>query len=120
MFFNEFPVPVQLFDKKRISVLDKKTCKFFCFRRQRSVFQDQLYKWQLESTAYTRVVFTECRSDMYNPGTVIHCDIIICTNAESDKFAFLNGLCSIREKRFVFHTDHLGSGLPCKNRKILK
>ena len=100
---------VEFLDDERISVLNKETCELFALLRKRTVFFYELYERKIIVTADSCVVFTECRGDMNDTGTVAHGYIAVCTDFKGFFSALFYCSRRIREQGFVLLADELRS-----------
>ena len=98
---KEFSFFVKILKYKRISFLYKDSCIWsLCCHITFTVYK--LYKRKIIVTSDTAVVFTECRCDMNDTGTITHSYIVICCNEVSFLFLFCCCLSCTCKKRLIF------------------
>ena len=111
---KEFALFIQILKYKRISFLNKNAGIWsFCCHITFAVYK--LYKRKVIVASYTAVVFTECRCDMNDTGTITHRYIVICCNKMSFLFLFCCCLSCACEERLIFFVFQIFSDIFLKN-----
>ena len=67
---------IQIFEYHRIGFLYEYSCKWSLCSHI-SFFVYQLYKWKFIISSHVRIIFTKCRRNMNDSGTVCQCYIIV-------------------------------------------
>ena len=108
--FEEFSFFVQIYQNLRIRIFYKNIC-IRCFFGQMTFSVYKLYERQVVIASDTAVVFTECRCDMNDTGTIAHGYISITGNKMSFLFLFFCCFACACIQRFVFFVFQIFSGV---------
>ena len=92
---------IQILQNNRICILYKHSCICSLFGHL-TLTVYKLYKRKVIFASYLRVVFTECRCDVYDTGTVGHGNVSVTGYIMCLLILLLRALCSTCEERFVF------------------
>ena len=92
---------IQVFQNNRIGILYKHSCICSLFGHL-TLAVYKLYKRKVVFASNLRVVFTECRCDVYDTGTVGHGNVSVTGYIMCLLILLLCTLCSACKERFVF------------------
>ena len=111
---EKFSFFIQILKYKRICFLDKNARIWsFCCHITFTVYK--LYERKVIIASYTAVVFTECRCDMNDTGTIAHSYIIVCCNKMSFLFLFCCRFSCACEEWLIFFVFQIFSDIFLKN-----
>src|SRR5574344_1192282 len=91
----------KVFKYHRISLLYEDS-GIRCLRCKVSLSINELNKRKIVFTSYICIIFTKCRSDMNDSGTICHCDIRVTSYEEALLMLLVSACFSTCIERFIF------------------
>ena len=99
---------VQILQHFRICFLYKQSCKRRGLRHV-SFFIYKLYERKTVFSSYIRIIFTECRRNVNNTGTVCQCNICVAGHIKRFLVLLRSRICRALIKRLIFLALKIGS-----------
>ena len=105
---------IQILDDLRIRLLHKKA-RIGSFRRHVAFAIHELHERQIISATHLRIVLTEGRRNVYDTGTVCHCDIAVTSYIVGFLFLLLRFRPGAGKERFVSLVLQIGTHISFQN-----